>query len=255
MDALAAQEKGHLSQEWTGPTVRSEGGVHYRYRAANVKDYPELRPGKKVTFCVDEEGQPVGTAEKHADGTIRVWTCINDGTGSLARGVREEAEGKGIRQGYESALPRGSEAGLGHVHLHEKVVEEPYVRAHAAGPGCGAECPYGITLAPKEINSFQEYAPETDIHALAEQAKPGVRLEQTVCVRADESGRAPLLRSADYEVVAIKQDGSPPHALYRHGLEITGEPGRERIELHRNEDGDPGPWYAPDIDDYLTQPC
>jgi len=243
MDALAAQEKGHLSQEWTGPTVVSEGGVSYRYRAARVKDYPELQPGNKVTFCVNEEGQPVGTAEKHADGTIRVWTCINDGTGSLAGGGR---------QGYESALPRGSEVGLGHVHLHKEVVEEPYVRAHAAGQGCGPESPYGITLAPNEINSFQNYAPEDDIRALAERAKPGVRLEQTVCVRADESGRAPRLRSVDYEVEAISPRDGSRHTLYRHGLEITGGPGHERIELHRNEKGEPGPTYDTEIEKYLT---
>jgi hypothetical protein len=244
MDDLAAQEKEHLPQNTAGPPVISEGGVSYRYLAATAKDYPELQPGKKVTFCVDEDGRPVGTAEKHADGTIRVWTCINDGTGSLAGGGR---------QGYESALPRGSEVGLGHVHLHKEVVEEPYVRAHAAGQGCGPESPYGITLAPNEINSFQNYAPEEDIRALAERAKPGVRLEQTVCVSADESGRAPRLRTVDYEVDAISPHDGSRHTLYRHGLEITGGPGHERIELHRNERGEPGPtYYDTEIEKYLT---
>ena len=142
MDALAAQEKGHLSQEWTGPTRVSKEGVSYRYRAAKVKDYPELQPGKTVTFCEDEEGRPIGTAEKHADGTIRVRTCINDGKGSLAGGGR---------QGYESSLPRGSEVGLGHVHLGKEVAQEYYVRAHAAGQGCGPESPYGIALATEVL--------------------------------------------------------------------------------------------------------
>jgi hypothetical protein len=94
------------------------------------------------------------------------------------------------RQGKEEVLPRPSEVGLEGSH-----------RAHAAGPGTGAEFEEGISYAPDEVNlRYMNQGIEALIRELRDMAPDGVEVWQKVAVK--QLGRTGRLESITYHIYA-----------------------------------------------------
>lgn len=126
-------------------TQDTDSRRHDSYAEKKAKDSAPLpEDGSKSWFHRD------GCAWLSREGTVTVETKLG-----------EPSE----RQNFEGFLPTSTELGLKHHHD----------RAHAQGAGTGVEAPYGISLAPQEVNrELQNHGVEAFIREL--QAHKRIRL-------------------------------------------------------------------------------
>lgn len=138
----------------TADRWRQEG-----YAEKTVKDFPPLpEDGSKVWFHRE------GCAWLSREGTVTVETKLAD---------------PGDRQGFEGFLPTATEQGLKH----------HYERAHAQGAGTGVESPYGLALAPQEVNQeLQNQGVEAFIRELHAHKRDDIDLYLRTEVQTDRTG-------------------------------------------------------------------
>ena len=160
--------------------------------------------GDKVEFA-KRDGRTVGTAWRTEAGTTRVQ--IEVGTPAEAR------------KDYEKSLRfSGKEYGLDH-----------YDRSHAVGAGLGVESPYGIFLAPEDVNRKEQSGRiERDIAEIFKQRKPGVVLTLTVDVAPYEGTMR--LKEAVYRLDAT-MNGKPSEMVYGSRVTVL-EDGSSKVKEH-----------------------